>query len=428
MKKIVFTLAMFSIAMTGYAQTVVEKTPEGNVGIGTNTPKNKNESTGVATVLHVKKTDVSGDVEVARFEGGNDSNNTAAIVRINHANDRGLYLKGGRRNSDRSFGEIGVIGTLGDLETPSIILDDQGVMSVGGDVSPAGGLSPDKSRKLYVNGGLTINRGNILSFDKDYYVHAYSQYDNSVPETRYLNYGYYGHRWETRKGVGMVILGNNNNIGVGITSPSEKLEVYNSITTPGVISLRSSRNDAGYVDVGRVVAKQGTTEVSRIGMPRAGGTYTGFLTFWTKETNSSPLKESMRINEKGNVGIGTTTTGNHRLAVEGSIGAREIKVEAYPNWSDFVFEKEYKLPTLTQVENHIKEKGHLKDIPSAAEVKKDGFFLGEMDAKLLQKIEELTLYTIEQEKKINKTENINKKLLSVIEKLEKRITKLEEKE
>ena len=69
-------------------------------------------------------------------------------------------------------------------------------------------------------------------------------------------------------------------------------------------------------------------------------------------------------------------------------------------WSDFVFFKDYKLPTLKEVENHIKEKGHLKDIPSAKEVEKNGFFLGEMDAKLLQKIEELTLYTIEQEKKI----------------------------
>ena len=126
----------------------------------------------------------------------------------------------------------------------------------------------------------------------------------------------------------------------------------------------------------------------------------------------------------GKVGIGTIDTGSHRLAVEGSIGAREIKVEA-TGWSDFVFEKEYKLPTLTQVENHIKEKGHLKDIPSAAEVKKDGFFLGEMDAKLLQKIEELTLYTIEQEKELKKQKeeidqlkNQNKELLKLAKEIE----------
>lgn len=105
------------------------------------------------------------------------------------------------------------------------------------------------------------------------------------------------------------------------------------------------------------------------------------------------------IYKNGNIGIGTETMGNHKLAVEGSIGAREIKVES-SGWSDFVFEKDYNLPTLFDVENHIKEKGHLKDIPSAKEVEKNGFFLGEMNAKLLQKIEELTLYTIEQEKKL----------------------------
>jgi hypothetical protein len=101
----------------------------------------------------------------------------------------------------------------------------------------------------------------------------------------------------------------------------------------------------------------------------------------------------------GNVAIGTTTTGTHKLAVEGSIGAREIRVQA-TGWSDFVFDKKYSLPTLTEVEKHIKEKGHLKDIPSEAEVLKNGISLGEMDSKLLQKIEELTLYIIEMKKEI----------------------------
>ena len=108
--------------------------------------------------------------------------------------------------------------------------------------------------------------------------------------------------------------------------------------------------------------------------------------------------------------IGTATTGSHKLAVEGSIGAREIKVEAN-GWSDFVFEKEYKLPTLEEVETHIKEKGHLKDIPSAKEVEKNGFFLGKMDSKLLQKIEELTLYTIQQDKEIKELKLLVEKLL-----------------
>ena len=119
-----------------------------------------------------------------------------------------------------------------------------------------------------------------------------------------------------------------------------------------------------------------------------------------------------------NIGIGTNTTGSHRLAVEGTIGAREVKVEA-SGWSDFVFYADYNLPTLLEVENHINEKGHLKDIPSALEVEKNGIYLGEMDAKLLQKIEELTLYTIQQQKEIEELKVQNKKLNELQSRLEK---------
>jgi len=142
------------------------------------------------------------------------------------------------------------------------------------------------------------------------------------------------------------------------------------------------------------------------------------------------------VENNGSVGIGTTNLGSWKLAVNGNIRAKEIKVET--GWSDYVFEDGYKLPTLKEVENHINEKGHLKDIPSAKEVEKNGIFLGEMDSKLLQKIEELTLYTINQEKKIKflekqnsrieKLEKVNKSLktmnLKIIE-LQKRLEKLE---
>ncbi|TPG36291.1 hypothetical protein EAH81_19660 [Flavobacterium pectinovorum] len=117
----------------------------------------------------------------------------------------------------------------------------------------------------------------------------------------------------------------------------------------------------------------------------------------------------MILTSNGSLGIGTTTTGTHKLAVEGSIGAREIKVQT-TGWSDFVFKKEYNLPTLEAVEKHIAEKGHLKNIPSEEEILKNGINLGEMNAKLLQKIEELTLYMIEQNKRMNKIEIENQDL------------------
>jgi hypothetical protein len=124
--------------------------------------------------------------------------------------------------------------------------------------------------------------------------------------------------------------------------------------------------------------------------------------------NTTISKYAFVVNSTNNhIGIGTTdSTGSHRLAVEGSIGAREIKVEAN-SWSDFVFFDNYNLPTLNQVENFINENGHLKDIPSAKEVKENGIYLGEMNSKLLQKIEELTLYTIAQEKKIKELNDLS---------------------
>ncbi|MCH2217244.1 MAG: hypothetical protein MK076_04055 [Flavobacteriales bacterium] len=131
--------------------------------------------------------------------------------------------------------------------------------------------------------------------------------------------------------------------------------------------------------------------------------------WWIVCSTLPPFSEQTNFN--GNVGIGTTDTEGFKLGVNGRIAATEVKVAKYENWADFVFEEEYQLPTLTEVEKHIQEKGHLKDIPSAEKVAQEGFYLAEMNAKLLQKIEELTLYMIQQNKEI-------KQLKAKVEKLE----------
>ena len=110
-----------------------------------------------------------------------------------------------------------------------------------------------------------------------------------------------------------------------------------------------------------------------------------------------------------NIGIGTDSFQDglitYSLSVAGRVRAEAVKV--YTDWADFVFEEGYELPTLEEVEEHIATHGHLQDIPSAQEVEANGIDLGEMNKRLLQKVEELTLYVIELNKEIEKLNNKN---------------------
>jgi Leucine-rich repeat (LRR) protein len=125
----------------------------------------------------------------------------------------------------------------------------------------------------------------------------------------------------------------------------------------------------------------------------------GQLTTSHEVTIENGFCGSIYCDGAGGVGIGTRVTDGFRLSVNGKIRASDI-IKVYPQnqWSDFVFEKDYKLRSLNEVEKFIKQNGHLPEIPSAKEVETEGIDLGGMDAKLLQKIEELTLYMIELKK------------------------------
>ncbi|AUP77422.1 hypothetical protein [Flavivirga eckloniae] len=213
----------------------------------------------------------------------------------------------------------------------------------------------------------------------------------------------------------------NGNVGIGTVSPKAKLDI-----------------EGGDFYLGEEVSKNGERRQIRVyGYDNSSQFYGSIHSNWedakrTFDIYTSSLTNQLKIDASANssgrivilpgentgVGIGTINPGSWKLAVNGKIRAKEIKVET--SWSDFVFYNDYKLPTLQEVENHIKEKGHLKDIPSAEEVGENGIFLGEMDSKLLQKIEELTLYTIQQEKEIQKLKTQNTR----IDKQEKEIFKL----
>ena len=130
----------------------------------------------------------------------------------------------------------------------------------------------------------------------------------------------------------------------------------------------------------------------------AGG---GVVDYTSENSNMTTVDWTARdLFADRNVGIGTTNTQGYRLAVAGNVIAEGVKVELQGNWPDFVFEKDFELLDLNDVGKFIQEHGHLPNIPSAEKVQKEGIDLGEMDAKLLQKIEELTLYLLIQQQQI----------------------------
>lgn len=130
----------------------------------------------------------------------------------------------------------------------------------------------------------------------------------------------------------------------------------------------------------------------------------------------------MVVGADGKVGIGTEVFGTERLAVNGNIRAKEIKVEA-TGWPDFVFQKDYKISSLADLDRFIKLNKHLPGIPSAQDVKENGIELGEMNKLLLQKIEELTLHLIEKDKEIKALKNLEEKIANLDQKFNQIIQK-----
>jgi hypothetical protein len=210
----------------------------------------------------------------------------------------------------------------------------------------------------------------------------------------------------------------NGNVGIGTNSPEHKLQIGDAFT-PVSMSLKGPDGNAessALLFEDRATAGGYWFKISH-------NSFDNRLVFSSKVGDgTSPTLEIMSMNRSnGNVGIGTSlmsNPNNYKLAVNGTIGAKEIVVEntsATWNWPDYVFEKDYKKKDLFELELYLQTEKHLPDVPSAKEIAEKGINLGEMNAILLKKIEELTLYLIEQNHTTELLQKDNATLLKKIE-------------
>lgn len=366
----------------------------GNVGIGTTNPGN---------ILEVQK-----------------NINESAFLEITNANDGNLSRRGISIGNGSSGSSVGLISTspnytavatwqnAGVLYTDSQLLNGLILRSSTGGISFQPGGTTDKitftdngdvgigtsspSQKLDVNGSVSLSRLYIKNeFDQirfevagesRYFLMSKTKTDNKALALYSPDDGGWFTYWEEVSGDMIV---NKGSVGIGLTNPTERLDINGNIKVNRKVKI----DGKGSVASLQIMDNSNTSTVDVLLRGDGGKSYI----------------------KSGELGIGTTNP-SEKLEVNGTIRSKEVKVEASP-WPDYVFEPDYELASLEEIEKFIQSEKHLPEIPSAEEIEANGVQLGEMNMLLLKKIEELTLHQIEMMKIINqqqqKIDQLNKK-------------------
>lgn len=197
----------------------------------------------------------------------------------------------------------------------------------------------------------------------------------------------------TNKGSEALFVASDGKVGVGNTTPAYALDISGTTNADNNLIIGAHSNNGSLDIKAGLVGAYGyanLTEVSGSNVKALAVSYSGdkFVVFGDGRTvigGKSPA---------------TSPYNNYMLAVNGNIAAQKVMVET-SDWADYVFDKNYKLPALSDVESYITANQHLPEVPSACDVTENGIDVGEMNKKLLQKVEELTLYVIQQQKEID---------------------------
>ncbi|MBC8488849.1 MAG: hypothetical protein H8D45_22735 [Bacteroidetes bacterium] len=322
----------------------------GNVGIGTDSPQEKLHVNG--NQLITGNLDVNGTVNAGSFSGDGSG--------LTNVDDGDWTING--NDIYRLNGNVGIGITSPDSKLT--IVDGAGKMEYG-----SYGLTLSTS---------TYGPVSLIKFKNFYGNHWTLQHTNDVSPDFQIIYNT----------LQTLYIDDNGDVKIGTGTPQAKLDVGGSLKVHDNILLNGNWLSGDGADEGVFVDNLGKVGIG----------------------NSSPDAE---LDVSGEIKATSLTIGTLNveefttdyLTVVHKIEAGEIEVKEIDKWKDEVFEENYPLPSLSQVEQYIKENKHLPDIPSEAEVLENGINVGEMNALLLQKIEELTLYVIELENRIKELEN-----------------------
>jgi hypothetical protein len=280
-----------------------------------------------------------------------------------------------------------VIGFSSDNNASNSLIGDRlvvnGSSSFSGNIGIGEYHEPNKILKVYYNNP-TPSTGNIYGIYSAVYGAAGQKWAG------YFTGGDVEIAGGILKANNGLVVGNSNsyfkgNVGIKTSSPQVPLDVNGNIHV----------SSGGSLWVGGIHDSGG----NRLRIHHSGSD--AYIDYVPNLYFRAGLSTAVAFKDNGHVGIGTIHP-DELLTVQGTIHAGKIRIDLASPLSDYVFAPDYRLMPLSELENYVKKNRHLPGIPSAAEVQKSGLDMGEMQNLLLQKIEELTLHAIEQQKKIDK--------------------------